>query len=102
MASNAPDLSQLSFADATLEQFEEFWESEGWSVHIDCPGIEPGEVLMTHAVRVTVNEHGFSILLNGEVEMGEECALTKFTTFTEAVSALNELAATKIMGGWAE
>jgi hypothetical protein len=88
-------LGSVRFGEATEEQFREFWEAAGFtSVH--------GWFERTVAGApddVTIYDDGKASLWGGR--SSSEVFLGKFATFQEALDALNELAATKIMGGWA-
>ena len=89
------NLRDIKFADATPEQFREFWEGEGWIV-ASSNGTFPTfacKYVRLGSYRVEIREHGL-VYFN-------ESFTSTFTTFGEALDAMNELANTKIMGGWA-
>ena len=83
-------MRNLKFTDATPEQFKEFWEGEGWEVIWPMP--------YGKALRKT--KTGFFLSIVFEISIGtSQVPLPE--TFGEAADALNELANTRIMGGWA-
>ena len=87
-------LYSMQFADATPEQFKEFWEAAGFDYFPKpCRWIgRPTKCGLTVFASV-----------DGRISFyGPPAPRVSFTTFGEAHSAIEELAATKIFGGWAE
>ena len=109
-------MRNLKFTDATPEQFKEFWEGEGWEV--SWVGTTPIATKMTVGPgserEMSVRRTGEACLLLAEQVAilhndgaeptfeDAEVSLEVWETFGEAADALNELANTRIMGGWAE
>jgi hypothetical protein len=88
-------LGSVRFDEATEEQFREFWEAAGFVIESDYAE----RYLVGDRVNLTIFQYGQAFMCDDcdDIEM----LLNYFPTFQEALDALNELAATKIMGGWA-
>lgn len=82
------DPRNLKFSEATQEQLDAFWRGEGWTKE---QGIYERE---------TVALVDIGIWDDGDLEIANEIIGVTFTTFGEALDAANELAATKVFGGW--
>ena len=89
-------LRDIKFSEATPEQFREFWEGEGWRLSIGQVG--------GHAVRATNDDYEIYVYTYGSFsldwEMHETWPKIQCATFGEAIDAANELANTRICGGW--
>jgi hypothetical protein len=91
-------LGSVRFDEATEEQFREFWEAAGFVIGgSENEGIWANRLVNGFPDELTVLSRGNLTLYSGSVEV----FLDRAATFQEALDALNELAATKIMGGWA-
>lgn len=94
----------LKFTDATPEQFKEFWEGERWQLIPQGHGYSPCAIknLKTQfhgSVSSSLYVWGLGVI--GLKTFGGSMAIRQVNTFGEALDALNELANTRIMGGWA-
>jgi hypothetical protein len=91
-------LGSVRFGEATEEQFREFWEAAGFVIggnaHV---GIWADKLVNGFPDELTVSKNGAIDMYEGATSI----YLGRPATFQEALDALNELAATKIMGGWA-
>ena len=90
------DLSKLTFADATPEQFRQFFEGQGWTI-----------VTSGDACRDLGSGHFCEVSAKwGFVQLYKDCwhlnVAFPTTFFGEALEAANELANTRAFGGWAE
>jgi hypothetical protein len=91
-------LGSVRFDEATEEQFREFWEAAGFVIGgSENEGIWADKLVNGFPDELTVSKNGAIDMYEGATSI----YLGRFTTFQEALDALNELAATKIMGGWA-
>jgi hypothetical protein len=91
-------LGSVRFDEATEEQFKEFWEAAGFVIKgSENEGTWADKLVNGFPDELTVFPRGNLTLYAG----GTEFFLGRLATFQEALDALNELAATKIMGGWA-
>jgi hypothetical protein len=90
-------LGSVRFDEATEEQFAEFWEAAGFVIggntHV---GIWADKLVNGFPDELTVSKNGAIDMYAGATSIH----LGRLPTFQEALDALNELAATKIMGGW--
>lgn len=90
-------LASMRFDEATPEQFREFWEAAGFVIggnaHV---GIWADKLVNGFPDELTVSKNGAIDMYEGATSI----YLGRLATFQEALDALNELAATKIMGGW--
>lgn len=88
-------LGSVRFDEATEEQFKEFWKAAGF------------ESAQHWAQKFLAgDERTLAVFKSGRISLCDECSGAEFdlsfeATFQEALDALNELAETKIMGGWA-
>jgi hypothetical protein len=91
-------LGSVRFDEATEEQFREFWEAAGFVIggnaHV---GIWADKLVNGFPDELTVSKNGAIDMYEGATSI----YLGRLATFQEALDALNELAGTKIMGGWA-
>ena len=90
-------LGSVRFDEATEEQFREFWEAAGFVIGGNYKAMWAEKFLNGFPDEITVFPRGWITLFSGDT--GTSLGLSP--TFQEALDALNELAATKIMGGWA-
>jgi hypothetical protein len=91
-------LGSVRFDEATEEQFVEFWGATGF-MPLDWEGRSKPLANGGRLKPMLSVEFGGLILyamVGGAIPLP-----VRFATFQEALDALNELAATKIMGGWA-
>jgi hypothetical protein len=91
-------LGSVRFDEATEEQFREFWGAAGFVIGgSENEGIWADKLVNGFPDELTVSKNGAIDMYAG----GTSISLGRLATFQEALDALNELAATKIMGGWA-
>jgi len=90
-------LASMRFDEATPEQFREFWEAAGFAIGAHDKKMWADKPLNGVTDELTVFQGGMITLWSGDSDIHIASPLT----FQEALDALNELAATKIMGGWA-
>jgi hypothetical protein len=91
-------LGSVRFDEAREEQFREFWSAAGFLIRgSENESIWADKWVNGFPDELTVFPRGNLTLYAG----GTEFFLGRLPTFQEALDALNELAATKIMGGWA-
>jgi hypothetical protein len=91
-------LGSVRFDEATEEQFREFWEAAGFVIGgSENEGIWADKLVNGFPDELTVSKNGAIDMYEGATSI----YLGRLATFQEALDALNELAATKIMGGWA-
>jgi hypothetical protein len=90
-------LGSVRFDEATEDQFVEFWEAAGFVIGTHAKKMWADRSLNGVTDELTVFQGGMITLWSGDSDIHIASPLT----FQEALDALNELAATKIMGGWA-
>jgi hypothetical protein len=90
------DMRNLTFHEATLEQFKEFWERAGWVIY-------PHSELSCYAKKLCLTGLIISVTPRGNLRIHclDDVIVATPATFGEALDAANELAGTKVFGGWA-
>jgi hypothetical protein len=92
-------LGSVRFDEATPEQFRDFWGTAGFATaDQDFSSVWRRQRSTGSGQKVYIYEDG--VILWGDNWLNP-VSKPMFPTFQEALDALNELAATKIMGGWA-
>ena len=104
-------MTDLRFDQATAEEFRAFWEGQGFEVNVwSCRDGDPDCIDVTRTTKsedcLWLSYHGGQVLPSVyPADDGPDSAVafgTPITTFGEALEILNEIAATRAFGGWAD